>query len=404
VTERVYLHIGEPKCGTTFLQHVMWSGRSQLAREGAVLPGLSEHDQFRATQDLRDAPQPKDDPAGSWAGEWDTLTRQALGADKVAVISHEMLAGASQEQADRAVRGLQDAEVHVVVTVRDMASLLPAEWQETVKHQNGQTWNKWLRLVTERGKPGRRIDWFWAVHDTVDLLRRWGALLPPSQVHVITVPPPGSPPDLLWERFASVIGVSPDAVDTSKARPNSSLGLAEVEMLRSLNRRLRGDNALPQWFYAGHVKETLAHQILAARPKTARLVMPEEYEGWANEFAEKQIVGLRDAGYDIVGDLAELRPRPMGDEPRPRPKDVPYKQLYDVSLDALVGLLHERYETVTARPSLRSLFSGSATQFPGAYRIRRIARDLSARHASVSALRVLVWRVLERTRRWRGKG
>ena len=199
-----------------------------------------------------------------------------------------------------------------MVTVRDMASLLPAEWQETVKHQNGQTWNKWLRLVTERGKPGRRIDWFWAVHDTVDLLRRWGALLPPSQVHVITVPPPGSPPDLLWERFASVIGVSPDAVDTSKARPNSSLGLAEVEMLRSLNRRLRGDNALPQWFYAGHVKETLAHQILAARPKTARLVMPEEYEGWANEFAEKQIVGLRDAGYDIVGDLAELRPSSHG--------------------------------------------------------------------------------------------
>lgn len=404
MTERVYLHIGEPKCGTTFLQQVMWDSRDQLARQGVVLPGLSEQDQFRATQDLRGAPQPADDPAGSWAGEWDTLTRQALGADKVAIISHEMLAGASQEHADRAVRDLQAAQVHVVVTVRDMASLLPAEWQETVKHQNAQTWIKWLRVITERAGSGPREEWFWAVHDTVDLLRRWGALLPPTQVHVITVPPPGSPPNLLWERFASVIGVSPDSVDTSKARPNSSLGLAEVEMLRSLNRRLRGDRTLPQWFYSGHVKETLAHQILAARPTTARLMLPEAYEGWAREFAEKQIVGLRDAGYDIVGDLAELRPRPMNGVPRPCPKDVPYKELYDVALDALVGLLHERYETITRRPSLRSLFSGPATQFPGAYRIRRMVRDAAARHASVARLRVVVWRVLERTRRWRGKG
>ena len=36
-------------------------------------------------------------------------------------------------QADRAVRSLFPAEVHVVLTVRDFATLLPAEWQEKVK-------------------------------------------------------------------------------------------------------------------------------------------------------------------------------------------------------------------------------------------------------------------------------
>lgn len=403
MTERVFLHVGEPKCGTTFLQHVLWANRPELARQGVLLPGLSEHDQFRATQDLRGAAQTKDDPAGSWAGEWDVLAKQALGADREAIISHEMLAGATQEQAERAVRGLAPAEVHIVVTVRDIASLLPAEWQETVKHQNRQTWRRWLRLVTERAGSRRRIEWFWAVHDTVDLLRRWGALVPPAHVHVVTVPPPGSPPNLLWERFASVIGVTPESVDTTRARPNSSLGVPEVEMLRHLNGRLRGDRALPQWFYSGHVKETLAHQILASRPKTARLVLPPEYEEWARDVAEKQIVGLRAAGYDIVGDLDELRPGAVAG-PSLRPRDVTYKQLYDVSLDALAGLLHERYETVTSRPSLRSLFSGQAPQLPGAYRVRRMLRDLAANHASVSRLRVLVWRINERTRRWRGKG
>ncbi len=404
MSKRVYLHIGEPKCGTTFLQQVMWASRDELAAHGVVLPGLSIEDHFRAMQDLRHAHQPDNDPSGSWRGEWKALTRQALGGDNVSIISHEMLAGVPAEHAERAVRSLQSAEVHVVVTVRDIASLLPAEWQETVKHQNRQTWSRWLYFVTQRHVGRERIAWFWTVHDTVELLRRWGALLPPENVHVITVPPPGSKPNLLWERFASVIGVPADAVDTSRARPNSSLGLAEVEVLRNLNQRLRGDKTLPQWFYAGHVKETLAHQVLAARPKKNRLVLPQKYEEWADEVAEKQIVGLRTAGYDIVGDLDELRPRPIGDGPRPRPKDIPYKELYDASLDALAGLLHERYEAVTARPSLRSLFTGSPTQFPGAYRVRRAIRDMAAKHASVAGLRMLVWRMLSSARRRRGKG
>jgi len=129
LTKRVFLHIGEPKCGTTFLQHVMWANRAELARQGVHLPGLSEHDQFRATQDLRGAEQPKDDPAGSWAGEWDILIKQALGVGGTAMISREMLAGASHEHVERAMQSLRSAEVHVIVTVRDIASLLPAEWQ-----------------------------------------------------------------------------------------------------------------------------------------------------------------------------------------------------------------------------------------------------------------------------------
>ena len=396
MTKRVFLHIGEPKCGTTFLQHVMWSGRADLARQGVHLPGLSDHDQFRATQDLRGAAQPKDDPAGSWAGEWDILVKQALGVEGTAMISHEMLAGASHEQVERAMQTLRSAEVHVIVTVRDIASLLPAEWQETVKHQNRQRWNRWLRMIVQR-TDARRIEWFWTVHDTVELMQRWGRGLPPERVHVITVPPRGAPPNLLWQRFAAVIGVDPDSIDTSIARPNSSLGLAETEMLRNLNGRLRGDNALPQWFYTGHVKETLAHQVLAARPKTDRLVLPAMYDDWALETAEKQIAGLRAAGYDIVGDLDELRPAPI-DGPRKAPRDITYRQLYDASQDALVGLLQERYQKATSRPSIRSLFTGSATDFPGAYRIRRFARDMAANHKSVARLRVLVWRIGERLR------
>src|SRR6202034_624874 len=166
---RVLVHIGEPKTGTTFLQQVMWSNRAELAAQGVVLPGHHPQDHYRASQDLRGIAKLASDPAGNWAGEWEILARQAQQAPRVAVISHELFSAADPEQAERGVRSLEPAEVHVVLTVRDMATLLPAEWQETVKHRNAKGFTEWLGDVIDKESysADRRQWWFWRVHDTV---------------------------------------------------------------------------------------------------------------------------------------------------------------------------------------------------------------------------------------------
>ena len=155
---RVILHIGEPKTGTTFLQQVMWRNRATLAGHGVVLPGHHPQDHFRASQDLREIEKLPSDPAGSWTGEWEILASEARQAQRVAVISHELFSAADVRQAERAVQALRPAEVHVVITVRDIASLLPAEWQETVKHRNSRGWDDWLGDVIDRESvsPDRR--------------------------------------------------------------------------------------------------------------------------------------------------------------------------------------------------------------------------------------------------------
>src|ERR1700733_10803511 len=160
---RVLVHIGEPKTGTTFLQQVMWSNRAELAAQGVVLPGHHPQDHFRARQDLRGIEKRADDPSGSWAGEWEILAHQARQAPRAAVISHELFSALDTQQAGEAVRSLQPAEVHIVLTVRDMASLLPAEWQETIKHRNDRGGEDWLADVIDRESvdPDRRQWWFW---------------------------------------------------------------------------------------------------------------------------------------------------------------------------------------------------------------------------------------------------
>jgi len=401
---RVLLHIGEPKTGTTFLQQVMWRNRSELAARGVVLPGHHPQDHFRASQDLRGIAKLAGDPAGSWTGEWEILARQAQQAGKVAVISHELFSAADAEQAGRAVSSLRPAEVHIVLTVRDIATLLPAEWQETVKHRNARGWEDWLGDVIDResADPDRRRWWFWRVHDTLEILDIWSRHLLPGHVHVIMTPPPGSASGLLWQRFASLLGIDSGGVDLTRARPNASLGMPETEFLRRLNQALPDE--VPDWFYMWNVKEAVAHQALAGRPREGRLALPASRDAWAKGRAEELIAALGDSGYDLIGDLDELRPHP-GTGLYASPAGQPAERVLDAAVTAASALVVNQYRKAypAARPQpgpggpggLAGRIEATVASSP---RLKRTVRELSSRSSAVRRLRILAWRMLERGR------
>ena len=404
---KVFLHIGEPKTGTTFLQQVMWRNRGELAAQGVVLPGHHPQDHYRASQDLRDIPQLASDPAGSWTGEWEILARQARQAPRAAVISHELFSAAGALQADRAVRSLQPAEVHIVLTVRSIATLLPAEWQETVKHRNARGWEDWLADVIDReaSSADRRQWWFWRVHDTLAILGIWSRLVPPQRVHVITTPVHGSPSGVLWDRFASLLGTDPDSVDLTRARPNSALGMPEVEFLRRLNEVLPDE--VPDWFYMWNVKEALAHRALAARPREGRLVLPAGRSAWAQDQAQSLIAALSVSGYDLIGALDELRFRP-GSELSASPAEQPAARVLDAAVHAVSALVvdhyHRSYPAARPQPGREGqdghggLVGRVESTMASSPRLKRAVRELSSRFPVVRRLRILAWSAIERRR------
>jgi hypothetical protein len=401
---KVLLHIGEPKTGTTFLQQVMWRNRAELAAQGVVLPGHHPQDHYRAQQDLRGIPKIPTDPAANWAGEWDIMAREARQVRKVAVISHELFCAADAQQADRAVRSLLPAEVHVVITLRDIATLLPAEWQETVKHRNTRGWEDWLEDVIdiESRAADRRQFWFWRVHDTMAILDLWSRDIPPDRVHVIMMPQRGGSGGLLWKRFASLLPIDPASVDITRARPNASLAMPEIEFLRRLNQALPAE--VPDWFYMWNVKETLAHRALAARPRDARLILPASRDDWASEQMDRLVTGLRGAKYDIIGDLDELRPPPPGRAPG-SPADQPAERMLEAAVDSAAYLVlhHFRKEHPAAKPQRsqaghRGLAARVESTVASSPRLKRTVRELSNRHVTIRSLRILTWRALERSR------
>ena len=400
---RVFLHIGEPKTGTTFLQQVMWRNRGELAAQGVVLPGHHPQDHYRASQDLRGIPKLASDPAGSWSGEWEILARQAQQAPRIAVISHELFSAADEPQAERAIRSLQPAEVDVVLTVRDMATLLPAEWQETVKHRNARGFQDWLEDVIDRESysADRRQWWFWRVHDTRAILDIWARYVPAERIHVITTPPRGSDNGLLWQRFAALLDVDPASVDITRARANTSLGLPEIEFLRRLNEVLPDE--VPDWFYMWNVKEAVAHRALAARPREGRLVIPADRDDWARKQAETLITALGDSSYDVVGNLDELRPAAAAEPAEPAAS--PAERVLDAAVHAASALVVNQYrkEFPAARPQptqdrQRGLVARVESTVASSPRLKRTVRELSSRFPPVRRLRIVAWRRLERRR------
>jgi hypothetical protein len=396
----VYLHIGAPKSGTTFLQTVLWRNKEVLAEQGVLLPGDSFGAQVRAMRDLRGlVPEPTE--AADWEGAWDELVSEALETSaRVAVISSETLAAADGGQARRAIESFGDCEVHIVYSARDLAGLLPSEWQEYVKHRFHHGFETWLAEVVDGGPGQGAGDWFWRVHEIGEVLERWSVTLPPDRVHLVTMPGPGAPRNLLWKRFASVLGIDPDSVDLNEAGNNSSLGPAEVEFLRRINRTI-GDE-VPMWLYHQVVTDLFALQMLPGCGTDEKVALPAARHAGARERAHQLVEAVRQAGFDIVGDLEELLPGSLdGQDVSRHPDGVSEAEQLDVAAEAVLRLLDHitslREEISQLHGDIGRLHSeiDDARSKP---LYKAVVRHMSGRNRAVWRMRVGYWHMIERVR------
>ncbi len=54
---RAFLHVGLPKTGTTYLQHILWGSKDRLREHGVLLPGPTRRRHLLASLDVREDPK-----------------------------------------------------------------------------------------------------------------------------------------------------------------------------------------------------------------------------------------------------------------------------------------------------------------------------------------------------------
>ncbi len=295
MADRVFLHIGLPKTGTTYLQGVLWDNRDLVRKDGVLLPGAGHREHLWAALDAqgrknlgRRGPRAR--------GAWGRLRDELNQAGGTGLVTHEFFCGASREQAARVVAELAPAEVHVIVTARHAAGMLTAGWQEMVK--NGGT--ERIGEIPQKSGPGSEFSWrTWDLHG---VLKRWGAAVPPDRVHVIPMPAKGSPPDLHWRNFAGVVGLR-STYPLPERAANQSLGVVQVELLRRVNEHLsgfKGPTDRGRW-----IRGYLAEGHLAGQTGES-FGLDDELVAECRRRSERAVRLIRRRGFDVVGDVESL--------------------------------------------------------------------------------------------------
>lgn len=369
MTQRVYLHVGAPKSGTTYLQRVLEANREALAAAGALVVGQRHLDRIHAAMVVREDPRLESLPAEA-STAWDRLVGEVLAWEgPSAVLSYELLAGAEEEQVRRALADLVGLEVHVVITARDLAASVPSAWQERLKFALTTPLEQW------RPRPetaGVRAEWGWRTMDPAGVAARWGATLPPDRVHVVTVPRSGADRTELWRRFAEACDLPVAGLALEPEAANESLGVVGAELLRRVNEQV-GDRISGNRQQALWLRDTLAHGVLAGLGRE-RIGLTDAQLAEARERAEAAIAALREARYSVHGDLDDVRAQPV--EGR-TPGQVGDAELLEAATETIVRLLVLVRERTRERDAARR---GGATatgiRAIGAGVVRRVTAPL----------------------------
>lgn len=302
---RLYLHVGLPKTGTTFLQAALRAHREELLENGFCYPSLHEGAMFHASVEMTRSYKRWGLSPEKVDGTFGRLVEQGRESGRTVIISHEGFGRARPDDVERIKEYLSGFEVHVVITVRDIGRTLTAGWQEWVKNGGGDTFEVFTdRMVGRIPKGLEGSGSFWTSQNIEDTLRRWAVVAPPERTHVVICPQGGAPRDELWNRFAAALELRPDLVDLDAVeRVNESLGAPQIALLRQVNVAL-GDR-LPQPWHSRVSKrwfaQKLLSQVASGKPGT-----PPEVAAKFEEVSRRWIDGLVDGGHRTYGDLADL--------------------------------------------------------------------------------------------------
>jgi hypothetical protein len=328
MSRRVFLHVGVMKSATSYLQDLCDANRDRLLAQGLLWAKAGAN--FLATDDLLGTRRARPGLDGAWR----RLADQIEAHDGDALVSNELLAPVNARKRRRLVQSLAPAEAHVVITVRDIARVIPSQWQTGTRNRHTVGWREYVAsIVADDGNDV--ATGFWRRQNVPAIVASWAEQVTLDGVTVVTVPPSGVAPAVLGERFASALGVTADGFEQPPAS-NPSVGLVSAELLRRVNER----TADLEWLeYRWAFKHTLARLVLGERAERERaMTLDATALAWARRRGEQIAEALDRTGVRIVGDLADLVPAvdlAASGEPDAEPSD---SELLDAAVDGLAGL------------------------------------------------------------------
>jgi hypothetical protein len=373
----ILLHVGPHKTGTTAIQHAFRFAGPALTEHGVRYAASRRH-RVDAAQAVRSADPKPGDRHG--LRQWRALVDEArASADARVVISSEWLSEATPAAIPRIVEDLGVDRVHVVVTLRPLASILPSQWQQYVQGGIHLAYDEWLDAVLLH--PDRRVTpSFWQRHRHDQLMGRWVDVVGSDRVTAVVADE--RDPEFVLRTFEALVGLPERTLVLHEDRSNRSLTWPEIEVVRRIQATLdeRGvDGPLRQGLVLYGAAPAIRERV--PLPGEPRIETPDWAVDEAVRIGTEIAEWIAASGVHVVGDLARLANAP---ERRRPASESPPDAWPDIAAQAVRGVLRRSGvlpESAASGASARQLTRVSTRRLIGilARRVQRAATRRLAR-------------------------
>ena len=257
--------------------------------------------------------------------EWEDQVARVRGSTATRVIvSGEEFSFCEQKEIRTLLRDLEKERVHVVVTVRPLAKVLPSQWQLDLRGSfTSGSFDEWLRW-TLKPQGLRRIAMllgiphpFWFRHRHDELVNRWAAEVGTDRVTVVI----GDDRDhrVLLRAFEALLDLKDGTLLPVDGKSNPSLSAEEIAIILRVQQILASRHLI----FAERVRSRqIQRRLLAQRPRTpndSKIVIPAWAVDEVQAVSKKIYDGLLASGVRIIGDPALLL---QANAPKPGVKGI----------------------------------------------------------------------------------
>ena len=305
--QRLILHTGFHKSGTTALQESLFVQSDELLKNGISYPFFGKKAHHRLAWALTQRTWGWKNRGGEATpgSVWTKAARQINSSKlETVVLSSEFFSELKPEKIIKIKNDITLRDIEVVFTIRPLAKLLGSSYQQYLKYGTKADYETWLHSVLDDPGISKLNPTFWMRHMHGDVVAKWVEVFGPDNVSVVVVDE--SKPDFLYQSMNQILRVE-GLLKPQQTGSNRSLSVEEISLLLEVNKQFPKDREWNE--YLTFIRNGLVRELTDNIPITSgqvKLPTPQWATDKANSLAtigKERIVGL---GVKVYGDIQTL--------------------------------------------------------------------------------------------------
>lgn len=307
-SNRLIIHPGFHKSGTTALQESFALNRALLRENGVLYPHIGTKAHHRIAWALTQRPWGWNNRGGERTSvkHWDRMVNRIKGAKEETVfLSSEFFSELDGEKIRKIRSDIKGREVEILFTLRPLAKLLPSSYQQYLKYGIKVKYDEWLHSVLDNPGESKISPTFWRRHSHGKNIAKWADIFGKANVTVLIVNE--AEPTFLFDEINKFLKLPIGTINAAPSGSNRSLTMEEIALLLELNQEFPKERVWDEYevfIRAGYIRELTDHVPPAA--DKARLLTPNWAADKANELGREIKSEIEQLGVRVIGDIDSL--------------------------------------------------------------------------------------------------